>query len=149
MFSRAAAINWPGAVLSQEARQSMPSRSAPSTATSMSLVIRSRSEEHTSELQSPCNLVCRLLLEKKDGGLDAHSSQTVHHRHRPDHLRMFPDYAAVADTSPRRSATVLQRVTYMILVVRYQGLPRRLANLRQELASHRVELPDLPSSRQA
>src|SRR2546426_8356069 len=26
---------------------------------------RVRSEEHTSELQSPCNLVCRLLLEKK------------------------------------------------------------------------------------
>src|ERR1039457_7302913 len=27
---------------------------------------RYRSEEHTSELQSPCNLVCRLLLEKKN-----------------------------------------------------------------------------------
>src|SRR5256885_10196981 len=27
--------------------------------------IQRRSEEHTSELQSPCNLVCRLLLEKK------------------------------------------------------------------------------------
>src|SRR5256885_5497951 len=27
--------------------------------------INIRSEEHTSELQSPCNLVCRLLLEKK------------------------------------------------------------------------------------
>src|SRR5256885_8210683 len=27
--------------------------------------LQSRSEEHTSELQSPCNLVCRLLLEKK------------------------------------------------------------------------------------
>src|SRR3989454_1440164 len=27
--------------------------------------IFARSEEHTSELQSPCNLVCRLLLEKK------------------------------------------------------------------------------------
>src|SRR3989454_6438823 len=27
--------------------------------------LRLRSEEHTSELQSPCNLVCRLLLEKK------------------------------------------------------------------------------------
>src|SRR2546426_5749408 len=27
--------------------------------------IHFRSEEHTSELQSPCNLVCRLLLEKK------------------------------------------------------------------------------------
>src|SRR5205807_6863449 len=29
-------------------------------------VRRTRSEEHTSELQSPCNLVCRLLLEKKN-----------------------------------------------------------------------------------
>src|SRR5256885_2134519 len=29
------------------------------------LVRTMRSEEHTSELQSPCNLVCRLLLEKK------------------------------------------------------------------------------------
>src|SRR5256885_13218112 len=29
------------------------------------VVLASRSEEHTSELQSPCNLVCRLLLEKK------------------------------------------------------------------------------------
>src|SRR5688500_19327672 len=27
--------------------------------------VKTRSEEHTSELQSPCNLVCRLLLEKK------------------------------------------------------------------------------------
>src|ERR1022692_4435506 len=32
-----------------------------------SSIPRSRSEEHTSELQSPCNLVCRLLLEKKLG----------------------------------------------------------------------------------
>src|SRR2546426_8233099 len=29
-------------------------------------VAQDRSEEHTSELQSPCNLVCRLLLEKKN-----------------------------------------------------------------------------------
>src|SRR2546426_6562080 len=29
------------------------------------IAIAERSEEHTSELQSPCNLVCRLLLEKK------------------------------------------------------------------------------------
>src|SRR5256885_5033811 len=28
-------------------------------------LLSGRSEEHTSELQSPCNLVCRLLLEKK------------------------------------------------------------------------------------
>src|SRR5256885_2837973 len=31
-----------------------------------------RSEEHTSELQSPCNLVCRLLLEKKNDGIETH-----------------------------------------------------------------------------
>src|SRR5256885_2329363 len=30
------------------------------------LHLYSRSEEHTSELQSPCNIVCRLLLEKKN-----------------------------------------------------------------------------------
>src|SRR5256885_3724687 len=35
------------------------------TACSPILEPNSRSEEHTSELQSPCNLVCRLLLEKK------------------------------------------------------------------------------------
>src|SRR5256885_12065230 len=31
----------------------------------LSTDVANRSEEHTSELQSPCNLVCRLLLEKK------------------------------------------------------------------------------------
>src|SRR2546426_4747210 len=36
-----------------------------------------RSEEHTSELQSPCNLVCRLLLEKK--------------KHTTSHLRFPPE----------------------------------------------------------
>src|SRR2546426_642603 len=35
-----------------------------------------RSEEHTSELQSPCNLVCRLLLEKKKKNI-----------HKPYHIR--------------------------------------------------------------
>src|ERR1039457_4664171 len=30
-------------------------------------MVSGRSEEHTSEFQSPCNLVCRLLLEKKKG----------------------------------------------------------------------------------
>src|SRR2546426_5762745 len=50
---------------------------------------RERSEEHTSELQSPCNLVCRLLLEKKktdscgpeqcpeNGGVDCLSDRLV------------------------------------------------------------------------
>src|SRR5256885_12913648 len=38
-----------------------------------------RSEEHTSELQSPCNLVCRLLLEKKK----------KHNRSRPHIYRQY------------------------------------------------------------
>src|SRR2546426_6316048 len=36
---------------------------------------RVRSEEHTSELQSPCNLVCRLLLEKKKKKTYDHTSK--------------------------------------------------------------------------
>src|SRR2546426_7228817 len=35
-----------------------------------------RSEEHTSELQSPCNLVCRLLLEKKKKQTRLHMQNT-------------------------------------------------------------------------
>src|SRR2546426_8922483 len=49
-----------------------PSRRSGSTIEALSarnaarvIAHRARSEEHTSELQSPCNLVCRLLLEKK------------------------------------------------------------------------------------
>src|SRR5256885_12722989 len=52
------------------------------------LPIAFRSEEHTSELQSPCNLVCRLLLEKKK--VDDCTLQLVQialHLWRPNHLR--------------------------------------------------------------
>src|SRR5256885_8760835 len=37
-----------------------------------------RSEEHTSELQSPCNLVCRLLLEKKKKNISTHEMYLKH-----------------------------------------------------------------------
>src|SRR5205807_6137562 len=44
---------------------------------------QSRSEEHTSELQSPCKLVCRPLLEKKNGGrLPAGARARARHRGR-------------------------------------------------------------------
>src|SRR5256885_11966099 len=47
-------------------KSTTPSSSHSMTAcSSVSLRWGCRSEEHTSELQSPCNLVCRLLLEKK------------------------------------------------------------------------------------
>src|SRR5256885_4608204 len=39
-----------------------------------------RSEEHTSELQSPCNLVCRLLLEKKKHRLQSRMLERLHER---------------------------------------------------------------------
>src|SRR5688500_19230005 len=42
-----------------------PSRAAQDVVVRRLEVRSRRSEEHTSELQSPCNLVCRLLLEKK------------------------------------------------------------------------------------
>src|SRR5256885_12031476 len=48
-----------------------------------------RSEEHTSELQSPCNLVCRLLLEKKKKN---NSPKTNHGEHiSRDHYTGPPD----------------------------------------------------------
>src|SRR5256885_16895713 len=47
----------PPGSLRSSTRRSSPTTSSP--------LPQPRSEEHTSELQSPCNLVCRLLLEKK------------------------------------------------------------------------------------
>src|SRR5256885_12996418 len=41
-----------------------------------------RSEEHTSELQSPCNLVCRLLLEKKKKTININPHITTNDRAR-------------------------------------------------------------------
>src|SRR2546426_3284033 len=41
--------------------------------------VQERSEEHTSELQSPCNLVCRLLLEKKKSKQTLVTFITNHH----------------------------------------------------------------------
>src|SRR2546426_1429087 len=43
----------------------MPASFAKSFPVPIGTTPSARSEEHTSELQSPCNLVCRLLLEKK------------------------------------------------------------------------------------
>src|SRR5256885_3562333 len=49
---------------------------------------RPRSEEHTSELQSPCNLVCRLLLEKKKNNHIKSVNSDNHHS--KSELRMYP-----------------------------------------------------------
>src|SRR2546426_7901514 len=47
-------------------RGEVAERAGPTSSTRGVSARRSRSEEHTSELQSPCNLVCRLLLAKKN-----------------------------------------------------------------------------------
>src|SRR5256885_5167063 len=66
---------------------SRPESPSPSAAKSQGLW-RDRSEEHTSELQSPCNLVCRLLLEKK--------KKTQLPQHYPDQ----PDSATDCERKP-------------------------------------------------
>src|SRR2546426_5988178 len=57
----------------QRAAMQYPSETPPP------LPSENRSEEHTSELQSPCNLVCRLLLEKKKKKKKLQHSKTNHH----------------------------------------------------------------------
>src|SRR5256885_8551351 len=78
-----------------------------------------RSEEHTSELQSPCNLVCRLLLEKKKknrrlrrrtcaspapphGGRARQRSPRYAHR-RPPSVPTLPEHAPRVDQPWSRS----------------------------------------------
>src|SRR5256885_8527779 len=54
---------------------------------------QARSEEHMSELQSPCNLVCRLLLEKKKQTTALHRDHVtallIHDRHSVTPTRSF------------------------------------------------------------
>src|SRR5256885_3461913 len=72
-----------------------------------------RSEEHTSELQSPCNLVCRLLLEKKklsdtDERTDWLRGPASAHRVTPYYFPLDLALAlALAPTSSRLPATPL------------------------------------------
>src|SRR2546426_6817687 len=61
--------------------------------------VQHRSEEHTSELQSPCNLVCRLLLEKKK---KRRGSRQTPRLHRPVSNRLHSCIAA-STTAERRS----------------------------------------------
>src|SRR5256885_13085852 len=57
-----------------------------------------RSEEHTSELQSPCNLVCRLLLEKKKTHRKPCSPSYTQ-------LNVYPAAHSVHRSAPGRSAS--------------------------------------------
>src|SRR5256885_11288567 len=59
-----------------------------------------RSEEHTSELQSPCNLVCRLLLEKKKKTTTSTCTTLVQTSTYPAFLSSFPARAVATSAHP-------------------------------------------------
>src|SRR5256885_12566100 len=73
------------------------------------LVLLTRSEEHTSELQSPCNLVCRLLLEKKKTKRDTSSFGEANTCCRPSPLTTGPN-------GPSGPTVVSLRLTYIVLL---------------------------------
>src|SRR5256885_6058516 len=58
-----ALISWSGSMF-EYLMPALVMHSPPGSLLSQTYDLVARSEEHTSELQSPCNLVCRLLLEK-------------------------------------------------------------------------------------
>src|SRR5256885_8850621 len=62
---RSSQVRRPAPAAACSASVAAPARVLAERINRVALEALQRSEEHTSELQSPCNLVCRLLLEKK------------------------------------------------------------------------------------
>src|SRR5256885_8534836 len=60
-----------------------------------------RSEEHTSELQSPCNLVCRLLLEKKKKYSEHHDTESKQDDGQYDNNIAVPTLSSTTDLKDR------------------------------------------------
>src|SRR2546430_4150304 len=84
----------------------------------------SRSEEHTSELQSQSNLVCRLLLEKKKNTVIACSHEYKRHITTPVHLApgqsaTTPSYAATLSVS--RCPTYTARPSHRLRAIHYSS----------------------------
>src|ERR1039457_2135389 len=69
--------------------------------------VLARSEEHTSELQSPCNLVCRLLLDKKNDawGVDGQASLRAPTPHPVGHRAAAPALSSPSSTAPPAATT--------------------------------------------
>src|SRR5437867_8596761 len=106
----------------------------------------SRSEEHTSELQSPYDLVCRLLLEKKKtrahatkaGGTPASTATRMKRYGTPQTPELRAKSHQARGVMPRRTFDVERRG------VRSTGLPRRQGRLGSVSAHER--LPAAPSA---
>src|SRR5256885_3068207 len=103
---------------------SLPKYHTPSPCPSPSSRSHGRSEEHTSELQSPCNLVCRLLLEKNrlrlsrplragTGGMARRVGRhAVLRRRRRDQMHAVRLHCVPPDASWSLSAVGLARDSY-------------------------------------
>src|SRR5215211_1145010 len=81
-----AAVSLPRSPIASSGTIARPSSSAAWLSANWPVVVsapararRSRSEEHTSELQSHSDLVCRLLLEKKKNSTDGGGANVFHH----------------------------------------------------------------------
>src|SRR5258708_24085174 len=72
-----------------------------------------RSEEHTSELQSPDHLVCRLLLEKKKhAGTAAVVDRASHEHHATNSLRPSSEWGAAQRGGLSRASAYVSRCVY-------------------------------------
>src|SRR5256885_4842755 len=89
---------------------------SPSCAFGMAFLFRS--EEHTSELQSPCNLVCRLLLEKQKNLNAQHiSAGSVQHASASGRT-LFVEPPSAAESDPPTRALNSTHVTNSALLLR-------------------------------
>src|SRR6266581_3594946 len=80
---------------------------------------RRRSEEHTSELQSPVHLVCRLLLEKKNGFLESGGAQGQLRYDRQRQLRCgHVGHADLEQRTLRRRVSRLLYLLFFFLMIR-------------------------------
>src|SRR5256885_12643741 len=78
LFRSGAAFGWPDWDMFQS-HDAHAATHAIARAVSGGPIYVTRSEEHTSELQSPCNLVCRLLLEKKKNNINSPDHYSYQH----------------------------------------------------------------------
>src|SRR5256885_2682483 len=83
-----------------------------------------RSEEHTSELQSPCNLVCRLLLEKKKLSPAAPDGRDCSHPNRASPERNSPRQPCL-HTAVRRQRLSRTRISFSRLCPSVHGRQAR------------------------
>src|SRR5256885_4041733 len=91
-----------------------PCRQVSLTAASRPAASTCRSEEHTSELQSPCNLVCRLLLEKKNKlGFDATRVNQILKQHANREMRLSLCKVTVPDALAAQPV-ISNRLTFML-----------------------------------